>query len=164
MVVKTLLSTSLESTYSLYPFLSKLLCLLEIEEAGAARASLPADYSQPDHSQPPLQILNFLNDWEKRYPHMNSDFQFIEPVLAVRASLLHCLLEVGKKYEVESSNGSQNWISGANKALKDVLFNLSRSARDAANYQVSSHLILNSMMNYIVWNGLDRCARELCFP
>jgi len=131
MVVKTLLSTSLESTYSLYPFLSKLLCLLEIEEASAARVSLP------DHSRP-LQSLSFLKDWEKRYPHINSDFQFIEPVLALRASLLHCLLEVGKKYDVKHSKEKHDLITGASKALKDVLFKLSRSAREASNYQVCS--------------------------
>lgn len=34
-VIGSLCSSGLESTYSLYPSLSKLLCLLELEEAGS---------------------------------------------------------------------------------------------------------------------------------
>ena len=57
-VVQSLWSTGLESTYGLYPYLSKLLCLLEIEEASVARVSAQ------DHAHL-LNDLSFLQDIEE---------------------------------------------------------------------------------------------------
>ena len=129
--METLVSTGLESTYSLYPFLSKLLCLLEIEELSSDR--VPAS----DHTQA-FSNLNFFKKWEKRLLHINSDFQFVEPVLTLRASLLHCLLHVGRQDTEPLSKEKWELINGITKALKEVLFTLSRRARQAMNFQVRS--------------------------
>ncbi len=128
-MVQSLVSTGIESTYSLYPFLSKLLCLLEIEEASSAH--LPS----PDHSQM-LYDTSFLSKWENRRLHINSDFQFVEPVLALRASVLHNLLEVGRQDTEQHSKEKDDFIGELSRALVDVLFNISRAAREAETFQV----------------------------
>lgn len=132
--MQSLWSTGLESTYGLYPSLSKLLCLLEIEEASAARAP------SPDHTHS-LKDLSFLQDWQDRLSHLNSDLQFVEPVLAVRGSVLHHLLQVGLA-EVGSggvrSVEERRGVELVYKALSKTLLTHTRWAREAANFQVSS--------------------------
>lgn len=132
-MIQSLCSSGLESTYDLYPSLSKSLCLLEIEEASAAHA-LP-----PDHSHL-LGDLAFLQDWEDRNSFLNSDFQFVEPVLAVRGSVLHQLLQVGVA-EADSSVPveQKRKVECVFDALKKTLLTHSRWAREAAKYQVSLH-------------------------
>ena len=139
-MVQSLWSTGLESTYGLYPSLSKLLCLLEIEESSMARAP------SPDHSHS-LRDLSFLHDWDDRLSHLNSDLQFVEPVLAVRGSVLHHLLQVGLA-ELDGEGGGGRGESGVRaeerkgvelvyKALSKTLLTHARWAREAANFQVS---------------------------
>ena len=127
--MQSLVFSGLESTYSLYPSFSKLLCLLEVEEASKARGRAH------DHTH----SLDFLQDWQRRLPHLNADFRFVEPVLALRASILRCLLLVVTT-DVNSEGGisveGQKRMQGVVKALSETLFAQSRCAREAANFQV----------------------------
>ena len=71
---------------------------------------------------------------------MNADFQFVEPVLALRASILRCLLQVGLaefKDEGGTSVEGRKRMEGIVGALSDTLFSQSRWARQADNFQVS---------------------------
>lgn len=131
-MIQSLCSTGLESTNDLYPSLSKSLCLLEIEEASAAHTPTP------DHSHS-LSDLAFLQDWQDRLSFLNSDFQFVEPVLAVRGSVLHQLLQVGVAETSENSGvpvEQKRKVECVFEALKTTLLTHSRLAREAANYQV----------------------------
>ncbi len=137
-------STGLESTYGLYPSLSKFLCLLEIEEASSG-CGITSDHVHY------INDISFLKDWQERLPHLNSDFQFVEPVLAVRGSVLHCLLQVsagemsceGASVPVEQ----RRMVEGVFEALRETLLTHSRLAREATNYQVSlmSDLYMQSL-------------------
>ena len=132
-MIQSLCSAGLESTYDLYPSLSKSLCLLEIEEASAAHALT----TEPGHT---LTDLAFLQEWQDRLMFLDSDFQFVEPVLAVRGSVLHQLLQVGV---AEASEGGsvgteeRRKVEGIFEALKKTLLTHSKRAREAAKYQVS---------------------------
>lgn len=132
-VIQSLCSTGLESTYSLYPSLSKFLCLLEIEEASMVHN--PTTTADSDHNP-----LPFLLSWKDRLSHLDSDFQFVEPVLAVRGSVLHRLLQVGAN-EAKADDmvvlELKRRVEVIFKALSDTLLTHSRWAREAANYQVS---------------------------
>lgn len=128
-MIRSLCSTGLESTYGLYPSLSQLLCLLEVEEAGSFQAS----YSQSDHT------LAFLKDWKERLPLLNSDFQFVEPVLAARCSLLYCLLH-NAVAEVKGQSPPpmelRRKVEHLYDALAESLLTRVRFAREAGSYQV----------------------------
>ena len=129
-MVQSLWSTGLESTYGLYPSLSKLLCLLEIEEASLARTSTP------DHTHS-LNDLPFIQDWQDRLSHLNSDLQFVEPVLAVRGSVLHHLLQVTLRSDGGVLQvGERRKVESLYKALSKTLLTHSRWAREATNFQV----------------------------
>jgi hypothetical protein len=108
--------------------------LLEIEESSVSRAP------SPDHTHS-LKELSFLQDWEDRLSCLNSDLQFIEPVLAVRGSVLHHLLQVGL-----AEAGPGGGVAGGEerkkvelvyRALSKTLLTHTRWAREAANFQVS---------------------------
>lgn len=133
-MVQSLWSTGLESTYGLYPSLSKLLCLLEIEEASMARTSTP------DHTHM-LNDLSFVQDWQDRLSHLNSDLQFVEPVLAVRGSVLHHLLQVALRSDGGGGGvvqvSERRKVESLYKALSKTLLTHSRWAREATNFQVS---------------------------
>lgn len=137
-MVQSLLSTGLESTYGLYPALSKLLCLLEIEEASVARTPTT------DHTHS-LNDLSFLRDWQDRLPHLNSDLQFVSPVLAVRGSVLHGLLQVGLAGAglqgvgggaVRGEKEDRSKVEQVYVALSKTLLTHARWAREASNFQV----------------------------
>ncbi len=136
--MECLCSSGLESAYSLYPSLSKLLCLLEIEEASAAHCPSTSDHPHA------LGDLSFLQDWQDRLPHLNSDLMFVEPVLAVRGSVLHSLLQVGSD-EIRGVAGGvtsapveqRRKVERVFTALSETLLTHSRWAREAENYQVS---------------------------
>lgn len=128
-VVRSLCCSGLESTYALYPALSQLLSLLEVEEAG----SLLTDHSQPD------QVSSFFRDWKDRLPLLNSDFQFVEPVLATRCSLLFCLLQntsAEVKGEVAPPMELRHRVDQLFKALTESLLTRVEVAREAGAYQV----------------------------
>ena len=132
-MISSLCSTGLESTYGLYPSLSKFLCLLEMEEA----CTMSCDHGTTDHS---LHNLPFLQNWQERLSHLNSDFQFVEPVLALRGSVLHCLLQVSAaemRREGSVSVEQKRTVESIFKALSETLLTHSRWAREATNYQVS---------------------------
>lgn len=128
-MVQSLWSTGLESTSGLYPSLSKLLCLLELEEASMAR---------PPDSQ---NQLSFLPEWQDRLSHLNTDLQFVEPVLAVRGSVLHHLLQVGlvedRCGDGESHAFNRQRLEQVYSALSETLLTHARWTREAANFQVS---------------------------
>ena len=124
-----LCSTGLESTYSVYPFLSKLLCLVEMEEASKTReAALKED------------DLFFLRDWKERLLLLDNDFQFVEPVLAVRCAVLHSLLQSCAsevKGCVSPPTEMRRKTECLFEALTQTLLTQTRLARDAAKFQVS---------------------------
>ena len=130
-MIRSLCSTGLESTYSLYPSLSKLLSLLELEEASQSTLS--------DHTPSSSQDMDFLKDWTDRLPYLDSDFQFVEPVLALRHSTIHCLLRAAGQ-EV-NSHGDENVtvrrkVEGLFGAVRDNLLTQAKLAREAGRYQV----------------------------
>ena len=107
----------------MYPSLGRLLSLLELEEAGSS------------------SDLHFLVDWKQRLPYMDSDFQFVEPVLALRSSVLHGLL-VRSSHEGNSAEGEELPVEirrkreGLFAALTETLLTQARMAREAGQYQV----------------------------
>ena len=137
-MVESLCSSGLASAYSLYPSLSKLLCLLELEEASVAHSPSTSDHPHT------LGNLSFLHDWQDRLSHLNRDMKFVDPVLAVRRSVLHSLLRVGIG-EVGSVAGGvacvpveqRRKVEGVFTALSETLLTHSQWAREAQNYQVS---------------------------
>ena len=84
----------------------------------------------------------FLSDWKKRFPYIkDSDFQFVEPVLALRSSILHSLL---RRTAVECAQEASPPIHLRRKVervfgeLTDTLLTRARLAREAGRYQVSN--------------------------
>ena len=140
-VIQSLSCTGLESTYSLYPSLSRLLSLLEVEEAGSslhqhlqlANPTTTHNHVNHDHS------LDFIKDWKERLPLLNSDFQFVEPVLATRCSLLYCLLQ-SAAVEVKGQcstppTGVQRRVEHLFDALTESLLMRAKFAREAGSFQ-----------------------------
>lgn len=126
-MIESLCSTGLESTYALYPALSQLLSLLEVEEA----ASLLTD-----HSHLPDQLFK---EWKDRLPLLNSEFQFIEPVLATRCSLLYCLLQNAAaevKGQVAPHMDLRRRVDHLFEALTESFLTRVDFAREAGAYQV----------------------------
>ena len=124
--MSSLCSASLESTYSLYPSLTRLLCLLEVEEAG----SLLTNNSPTDQ---------LVKNWRERLALLNSDFQFVEPVLAARCALLHSLLHSAAaevKGQPSPPNEIRRKVVSLYEALSDGLLIRAESAREAGSYQV----------------------------
>eukprot|EP00117_Sycon_ciliatum_P033907 scpid11421/ scgid25987/ Serine-protein kinase ATM; Ataxia telangiectasia mutated homolog len=79
-VVDQLCLACLESTHGVYPILSRLQSLVEVEEVtDVLRGKLS------------LQLLS--DRWQLRTSLMNEDFSTVEPVLALRSALLHVLSE-----------------------------------------------------------------------
>ena len=84
----------------------------------------------------------FLSDWKKRLPYiMDSDFQFVEPVLALRSSILHSLL---CRMAVECAQETSPPIHLRRRAervfggLTDTLLTQARLARESGRYQASN--------------------------
>ena len=141
-MIQSLSCTGLESTYGLYPSLGRLLSLLEVEEAGS---SLQQHLQQlagnvttlhDDHSN----SLDFIKDWKERLPLLNSDFQFVEPVLATRCSLLHCLLQSAaaevKGHSSAPPTGLRRRVEHLFDALTENLLTRAEFAREAGSFQV----------------------------
>ncbi len=129
-MIQPLCCGGLESTYSLYPSLSKLLSLLELEEASTS--VLVSPQSSQDAG------LGFLDDWAVRLPHLDCDYQFVEPVLAQRHSILHCLLQAaGREGKGRSDVWTRRRVEGLFGAIRDNLLTQAQLAREAGRYQVS---------------------------
>ena len=130
-MIQPLCCGGLESTYSLYPSLSKLLSLLELEEASTS--VLVSPQSSQDAG------LGFLDDWAVRLPHLDCDYQFVEPVLAQRHSILHCLLQAaGREGKGRSDVWTRRRVEGLFGAIRDNLLTQAQLAREAGRYQVSN--------------------------
>ena len=72
-----------EGCSRIYHCLSQLLCLSELEEAGIATSSSSSSSSS----------LSFLKSWRERLRHLDADFTYLEPILSLRASTLHSLMQ-----------------------------------------------------------------------
>ena len=88
---------------------------------------------------PPAANLTYLSDWKNRLPYMDSDFQFVEPVLTLRSSILHSLLrrtamECGR--EASPPVSLRRRVERLFAALTDTLLTQARLAREAGSYQV----------------------------
>jgi len=116
--MQPLCSGGLESTYSLYPSLAKLLSLLELDEASQVEGG-----------------LDFIEDWTARLTHLDCDFQFIEPVLALRHSALHCLLERTVQHGT-GTGGTRIQAEQLFTVIRDNLLTQAQLAREASKYQV----------------------------
>ena len=145
-MIQSLSCTGLESTYGLYPPLSHLLSLLEVEEAGSSlqqhlqqlagnATAIPTRlHDDHDHS------LDFIKDWKERLPLLNSDFQFVDPVLSTRCSLLHCLLQSAaaevKGHSSTPPTGLRRRVEHLFGALTESLLTRAEFAREAGSFQV----------------------------
>jgi hypothetical protein len=83
-VLGALCGGSQEGCGRIYRRLSQLLCLCELEEAGGERWSLPNSSASP---------FQFLDLWKERLKYLDADFVYIEPILSLRVSSLHSLLQ-----------------------------------------------------------------------
>ena len=145
-VIQSLSCTGLESTYGLYPSLSRLLSLLEVEEAGFSlhqhlQMANPTATTTPLHQHDDLDhSLDFIKDWKERLPLLNSDFQFVEPVLATRCSLLYCLLQSAaaevKGHCAAPPTGLRCRVEHLFDAMTESLLTRAEFAREAGCYQV----------------------------
>ena len=115
-----------ECTSLLYPVMSKLQSLLEVEETAQVLAG-----------QRELQQL--LLPWKQRLPMMDADYSHVEPVLSLRCVLLQLLLS--HSTENVAGNGSGGaFLGGAVEELYSTigatLLWQAELARKAGQYQV----------------------------
>ena len=146
-MIQSLSCTGLESTYGLYPSLGRLLSLLEVEEAGSSLQQhlqqLAGNMTTPTHLHDTYDhshSLDFIKDWKERLPLLNSDFQFVEPVLATRCSLLHCLLQSAaaevKGHSSAPPTALRRRVEHLFDALTESLLTRAKFAREAGSFQV----------------------------
>ena len=99
-------SQGLENACSIYPGLSKLQALVELEEVGKSLASNRYRNHQKFqiNSQIPVPfstlfslyyslVTDLLGKWQDRLQYMDTDYQHKETVLALRCSSLHAALK-----------------------------------------------------------------------
>ena len=137
-MIHSLCCTSLESTYALYPSLSQLLSLLEVEEASSSlhQHQLQLASTTSTHHD---NSLDFVKDWKERLLLLNSDFQFVEPVLATRCSLLYCLLQSAAaevKGQCSAPIELRRRVEHLFDALTESLLTRAEFAREAGSFQV----------------------------
>ena len=161
-MIWSLCSTGLESTYGLYPYLSQLLSLLEVEEASS---SLQQHLTLANTSSARDQSLEFIKDWRERLPLLNSDFQFVEPVLATRCSLLHCLLQSAArevKGQVSAPAELRRRVEHLFDALTESLLMRAEFAREAGSFQACEGALF-SLKQHIAQIG-DYSVPESLYP
>lgn len=111
---------SLESVRSVYPSLTRLQCLVELESFGNSINSAE----------------NSLVDvWNERFPLPDNDFEFLEPLLALRSSMLQTLVILRSK-----KNDSREDVINLARAYKDFAVHLemqAKMARRSNNPQVA---------------------------
>lgn len=142
-MIQSLCCTGLESTYGLYPSLSRLLSLLEVEEAGFSlhqHLQLANPATTNHHGGDHDNSLDFIKDWKERLLLLNSDFQFVEPVLATRCSLLYCLLQSAAA-EIKGQSPAppmelRRRVEHLFDALTESLLTRAEFAREAGSFQV----------------------------
>ncbi|XP_038077010.1 serine-protein kinase ATM-like [Patiria miniata] len=105
---------SIESAYSVYPMLSRLQGLVEMEDFGAMLLK----------NQQPNSVLQ---SWTSQLALMDNDFEFAEPTLALRTVLLQLLLE-----KSDANNRTQ-----AYEGLVAHLKNHTEIARKAESFQIA---------------------------
>eukprot|EP00058_Branchiostoma_floridae_P018809 XP_002604298.1 hypothetical protein BRAFLDRAFT_88587 [Branchiostoma floridae] len=120
-VVGRLASTGLESARSVYPHLVRLRCLIELQDF----KTLVTDSTSCDDAR------QLVQKWEAQTPLLQNDFDFVEPVLALRSTLL------------QLAGGAGGGERGAvlREALVTHLEMLARCARKAARFQVAERAI-----------------------
>ncbi|XP_043928554.1 serine-protein kinase ATM isoform X2 [Protopterus annectens] len=121
--VKELCKGSLESVYALYPTLSRLQALTELESVGQLFVRPFCDIALKDVYCKWQKQLHLLKD---------SDFNFLESVLALRTVILETLLEN------ETDDASKDSIKDI---LTKHLMQLSEVARTASNTQLPERAI-----------------------
>ena len=83
--------------------------------------------------------LAFLKGWKERLQFMDSDFQFIEPVLSLRSSVLHALMNLTAAEVQRDPNPAiamRRRVEGIFSSLTETLFTQARLAREAGSYDV----------------------------
>ncbi|CAH3032263.1 unnamed protein product [Porites lobata] len=111
---------SLESVRSVYPALTRLQCVVELESFGFAINGKDA---------------SMVEMWNERFPLPDNDFEFLEPLLALRTSMLQTLVKL-RQDKVNSPEG----ILQLARAYKDLATHLemqAKVARRANNPQVA---------------------------
>jgi ataxia telangiectasia mutated family protein len=119
-VLSRCLVTSEKST-TIYPVLSKLQCLTEIEELASVL-----------FGDSPLQDV--LLSWQHRLIVMDANYSYTEPVLALRCTLLRFLLSVAKQQDCNQREDYQKEIF---VALRSTLVQQADRARKACQFQVA---------------------------
>ncbi|XP_024944918.1 serine-protein kinase ATM isoform X2 [Cephus cinctus] len=132
-VVKALRNTSLESSKTVYPKLSQLHMLREVEELSSAK---------------PTNYMNVLNKWYEEDFVNTNDFQYVEPILSqriimyqikeslkndpvIKDTLINTYLKIA---EVAVEQGYQQTAARALDSLKKQ-YNLPQEMQDQLDYQ-----------------------------
>jgi len=110
-VMDDIAHVSLESVRSVYPSLSRLQCIVELENFGS--------------------IMNSTDDsmidiWKERFPLPDNDFEFLEPVLALRTSMLQTLVTLRKR--------KTHSLEKLARAYKDLAIHLEMQAKTARSH------------------------------
>ena len=129
-VISQLCSTGLESAYSLYPALSRLQAVQELEDAAT---STPGE-------------RDFLDRWKRReLVSVDVDFPFIELVLALRLStlknLMTCVAWDAKREGQALSMGVRRELEGFFVAQVSMLVSEVHLARQTKNFHVAEHAL-----------------------
>ena len=109
-----------ESSVAVYPILSKLQCLTELEEVAAVLSG-----------EAPLSDI--VLSWQQRLNVMDADYTHIDPVLSLRGVLLRLLLEVARKQENDRKKDISETLHAT---LRSTLLQQADHARKAGQFQV----------------------------
>jgi ataxia telangiectasia mutated family protein len=124
-VMSNLTSASLESVLGIYPILGRLQSLVEMKEI----CRLMRKYGPYD---------SLATQWKDRLSLVQDEFVHIEPVWAVRTSLLRTMVEGGHQSS-DSNEQRESLIAGLSNHLKSE----ADVARQAGCHQVSEQAVFN---------------------
>ena len=141
-VLSRCLVTSEKST-TIYPVLSKLQCLTEIEELASVL-----------FGDSPLQDV--LLSWQHRLMVMDANYSYTEPVLALRCTLLRFLLSVAKQQDCNQQEDYQKEIF---VALRSTLAQQADRARKACQFQVGIAAVLH--LRTVEWLEVKPTAQRV---
>ncbi|XP_074626555.1 serine-protein kinase ATM-like isoform X2 [Acropora palmata] len=119
-VMQEVAHVSLESVQSVYPSLTRLQCLVELE-----------NFAQNIDSAE----TNLVDVWEERFPLPDNDFEFLEPLLALRTSMLQTRVKVMSKDSDRPEDVMK--LAGAYKDFAVHLEMQAKMARQSNNPQVA---------------------------
>ncbi|XP_066028150.1 serine-protein kinase ATM isoform X2 [Pocillopora verrucosa] len=111
---------SLESVRSVYPSLTRLQCIVELENFGNMMNSTED---------------NMVDIWNERFPLPDNDFEFLEPSLALRTTMLHTVVKL--RYGKRNDAGGLMRLGRSYKDLATHLEMQARLARRSHNPQVA---------------------------